>query len=157
MVNHYSKGPEILQINYKLSEYKLMPLMYFLIYTKVRCACISVLYHVTVFSIHNNFTYWVHSSFLKPWVLILVNMRQFQVQSLKRMGTTTLLQSGLSGVLYNVTMSGDIFALGENEMNQWTKGSIYLIYRGKWGKGNREAHYLRRSKGIPFSSHVQVF
>lgn len=45
-------------------------------------------------------------------------MRQFEVQPLKTLGNTTLLQSGLSGVLYNVTMSGDIFALGENEMDQ---------------------------------------
>lgn len=47
-----------------------------------------------------------------------MNMRQFEVQPLKRLGTTTLLQSGLSGVLYNLTMSRDIFALGANEVDQ---------------------------------------
>lgn len=99
------------------------------------------------FAYHDNITYWVHSSFLKPWALILVNMRHFEVQPLKRLGTTTSLQPGLSAVLYNLTMSGDISALGENDTDQWIKGSIYLIYRGKWGKGNREAHHLRRSKG----------
>lgn len=125
-------------INY---EYKLMPLMYLLIYTKVRCTCTHVLYYVNGLPIHDNITYWVHSSFLKPWALILVNMRHFQVQPLKRLGTTAILQSGLSGVLYNLTMSGDISALGENEMHQWTKGSIYLIYRGKWGKGT-EKHII---------------
>lgn len=96
---------------------------------------------------YHNITYWVHSSFLKPWALILANMRHFEVQPLKRLGTTTSLQSGLSAVLYNLTVSGDISALGENETDQWIKGSIYLIYRGKWGKGNGEAHHLRRSKG----------
>lgn len=123
--------------------------MYLLIYIKVRCTCIHVLYYVNVLPVHDSITYWVHSSFLKPWALILVNMRHFEVQPLKRLGTTTFLQSGLSGVLYNLTMSGDISALGENEMHQWTKGSIYLIYRGEWGKGNREAHHLIRSKGTP--------
>lgn len=67
-------------------------------------------------------------------------MRQFEVQPLKRLGNTTLLQSGLSGVLYNVTMSGDIFALGENEMDQTKLKEVSIWYIGEnGGKGTEKS------------------
>lgn len=73
-------------------------------------------------------------------------MRQFEVQPFRRPGTTTLLQSGLSGVLYHVTMSGDIFALGENEMDQTKLKEVSIWYIGEMGEREQRSPLFRKKQ-----------
>lgn len=85
-------------------------------------------------------------------------MKIFEVQTLKRLGITTLLQSGHSVELCILTTSGDmsISALDQNEINQQTKASIHLIGSGGMGEKEQRSPSLKRKERDLVSSHTQV-